>query len=404
MPVAFQSGGGSSGGGGISSINADTTAAQLITSDSAGNDVAVATAAGTTTISIPTASATARGVVSTGAQTLAGQKTFSSAPILSSLTATTVPYLDGSKVLTSSAVTPTELGYVSGVTSAIQTQLGTKVTKVGVTTDNAITRYDGTTGDLQNSSALVTDSGYVQVPVGATGTPSFSCTTAATSGMFFDGSIPAFSRSGVLCAELTSTASYLTLPAGQPQYGFYHENSITVSRGTTGTASLLQQKFGTRTFANTEYLFNAQGNLSNSITSVGNVGAGEDDLNSYTVKGLVLGTDKDSLYWYSFGTFAANGNNKQVRCYFNGTKVADSGVVTINNGSYEVVVRVVRTGSATQVAIGKVFLSTGVFTQTYAAPTATLSNDAIFKTTGEATSNDDVSEKYYELRAVPRGN
>lgn len=43
----------------------------------------------------------------------------------SQLTATTVPYLNASKILTSSAVTPTELGYLSGVTSSIQTQLNT---------------------------------------------------------------------------------------------------------------------------------------------------------------------------------------------------------------------------------------------------------------------------------------
>lgn len=41
----------------------------------------------------------------------------------SGLTADTVPYANASKQLTSSAVTPTELGYVSGVTSAIQTQI-----------------------------------------------------------------------------------------------------------------------------------------------------------------------------------------------------------------------------------------------------------------------------------------
>lgn len=41
-------------------------------------------------------------------------------------TASTVPYFDASKNLISSAVTPTELGYVSGVTSAIQTQLNAK--------------------------------------------------------------------------------------------------------------------------------------------------------------------------------------------------------------------------------------------------------------------------------------
>jgi hypothetical protein len=42
---------------------------------------------------------------------------------LAALTATIVPITDASGVLSSSAVTPTELGYVSGVTSAIQTQI-----------------------------------------------------------------------------------------------------------------------------------------------------------------------------------------------------------------------------------------------------------------------------------------
>jgi hypothetical protein len=44
----------------------------------------------------------------------------------SGATASTVPYFDTNSQLTSSAVTPTELGYVSGVTSAIQTQLNAK--------------------------------------------------------------------------------------------------------------------------------------------------------------------------------------------------------------------------------------------------------------------------------------
>lgn len=74
---AWQAAGGG-GGGGITSINADTTAAQLIVAATTGTDVTVTTAAGTTTIAIPSASATARGVVTTGAQTIAGAKTFSS--------------------------------------------------------------------------------------------------------------------------------------------------------------------------------------------------------------------------------------------------------------------------------------------------------------------------------------
>ncbi|HEU4717466.1 MAG TPA: hypothetical protein VFU15_06525 [Bacteroidia bacterium] len=49
------------------------------------------------------------------------------------LTASTVPYLDASQDLVSSSVTPTELGYLSGVTSALQTQIDSKVDLAGDT-------------------------------------------------------------------------------------------------------------------------------------------------------------------------------------------------------------------------------------------------------------------------------
>lgn len=51
----------------------------------------------------------------------------------SSATATTVPYFDANKDLVSSSVTPTELGYVSGVTSAVQTQLDAKASSASLT-------------------------------------------------------------------------------------------------------------------------------------------------------------------------------------------------------------------------------------------------------------------------------
>lgn len=55
---------------------------------------------------------------------------------LAALTASIVPVSDGSGFLTSSAVTPTELGYVSGVTSAIQTQITAQIPKSLLTTTN----------------------------------------------------------------------------------------------------------------------------------------------------------------------------------------------------------------------------------------------------------------------------
>jgi hypothetical protein len=56
---------------------------------------------------------------------------------LAALTASRAIVSDGSGVLSPSAVTSTELGYVSGVTSAIQTQLDAKVAKAGSTMDSA---------------------------------------------------------------------------------------------------------------------------------------------------------------------------------------------------------------------------------------------------------------------------
>lgn len=59
----------------------------------------------------------------------------------SGLTINTVPYANGSKQLTSSAVTPTELGYVAGVTSAIQTQLNAKAAAAGNVTNTTIAAF-----------------------------------------------------------------------------------------------------------------------------------------------------------------------------------------------------------------------------------------------------------------------
>lgn len=134
-----------SGTGNITDINTDATPSQTLTVGSTGTDFAIVdNGSGDHKFNLPSASATARGLVSTGGQTFAGIKTFSSLPVFSAATANTVPYLDAGKALASSAVTPTELGYVSGVTSAIQTQLGTKSPLASPTFTGTVTLPSGT--------------------------------------------------------------------------------------------------------------------------------------------------------------------------------------------------------------------------------------------------------------------
>lgn len=79
---------------------------------------------------------------------------------LAALTADRALVSDASGVISASAVTNVELGHLSGVTSAIQTQLDAKLDDFSSSTDNALVRTDGTTGEaVQDSLVSLDDAG-----------------------------------------------------------------------------------------------------------------------------------------------------------------------------------------------------------------------------------------------------
>lgn len=180
--------------------------------------------------------------------------TFDTSINASFATASTVPYFDASKNIISSAVTPTELGYLSGVTSAIQTQLNAKqasdtqltslaslsftgnalkVVRVNAgetdfelasisgagdvvgpasATDNAIVLFDGTSGKLVKNSASTISSGVivtasVQPTAGVLAGSSAQTTTTAAAGQLF-GSTSTFYQLGTGGITATLTADF----------------------------------------------------------------------------------------------------------------------------------------------------------------------------------------------------
>lgn len=118
-------------GTGITALNGLTPDVQTFATGTSGTDFNIVSSGSTHTFNIPSASDLARGLVSIIAQTFAGVKTFLSAPIFDSLTANQILATNGSKAVQSldTATYPslTELSYVKGVTSSIQTQINSRL-------------------------------------------------------------------------------------------------------------------------------------------------------------------------------------------------------------------------------------------------------------------------------------
>lgn len=125
-------------------------------------------------------------------------------------------------------------------------------------------------------------------------------------------------------------------------------------------------------------------------TSVGNVGAGEDDLISVTLEADSLHANGQTLEITAWGTCEANGNNKTAKLHFGGTEICTTGAVAANDKRWMLKALVHRTAVAVQKAIAWGTFNDAEVALQRTALTKDETATQIIKVTGEATADNDI--------------
>jgi hypothetical protein len=135
--------------------------------------------------------------------------------------------------------------------------------------------------------------------------------------------------------------------------------------------------------------------LTINTTAVGNVGTGEDDLMTFTLKGATLGTNGMGVRATGWGTAANNANAKTVKGIFGTTTLLTTALTASQAGVWRAVMEIIRTGAATQ-EVGAHLLQGGATTIVdveQSAPAETLANDLTIKFTGTGTADNDIVQE-----------
>lgn len=144
----------------------------------------------------------------------------------------------------------------------------------------------------------------------------------------------------------------------------------------------------------------AFGRINETTSVVGNVGTGEDTLQTLSVSANALAVNGQAVVAEFAGSIANNANAKRIRLKFASTTILDtgaSGIATSAALSWVARVTVIRTGATTQKAFATLTLSNGTSFAGYATPGATLSSANSIFATGEATSDNDVTSEVLTL-------
>ena len=222
---------------GQSSVVADSTADTLTLA--AGSNITITTNAGTDTITI-------NSTTSTGSITFVGTTIDSADSSTITFTPTVafdsdvvvgneIVFADGSRQATSAVGVPGPTG-PQGPAGASGSGSGDVLSSGGGYTDNAVIRYDGTTGTIiQNSSATISDAGLLTATNFSGGGAALTALNATqlTSGTVPDARFPA-------TLPAVSGANLTALPATLPAASGVNLTALNATELTSGTVSVLR--------------------------------------------------------------------------------------------------------------------------------------------------------------------
>ena len=134
--------------------------------------------------------------------------------------------------------------------------------------------------------------------------------------------------------------------------------------------------------------------LSTSYADIGNVGAGTDDLHSYTIPANSLNYVGRTIRVKAWGRTTNNANAKTVAMLFGGTTIMTQALTTNIAGTWRVEAVIVKDASNTQRIFAELLqLATIVHNQTATAGAITDTAGIIIKCTGVATDNNDIVQE-----------
>lgn len=147
------------------------------------------------------------------------------------------------------------------------------------------------------------------------------------------------------------------------------------------------------------------GTFAQSVTAVGNVGTGDDDLHTHTLAAGLFAADGQRVIFEGWGLFAANGNNKRVRLKLTGAgigTVLDTGTVTYNNVPFYFRLEVTRTGASAQLLQGTLTPNgQAAIISRLTAAEVHASQILIVSVTGEGAATDDIIVHQSRVTWVP---